>query len=309
MESFRAPCKKNQYLIAIFYSFAPALGIIVRTPEFMKYYFARHPIHESTKAMKKLSEWNSPSIRYLFCDIDDTITTDGQIHAEAYSALWELHKAGIEVIPVTGRPAGWCEMIARVWPVKAIIGENGAFYFSYNQNTKKMERFFFQEEAEMQSNLQKITALGDEALRKFPGTALASDQFCRMLDVAIDFCEDVEDLGRETAEKIKEFFVENNAVAKVSSIHVNAWFGDHNKLSMCKVYCKKEIGSDFENLQPEICFVGDSPNDEPMFAAFQNSVGVANVLDFKESFEHLPTYICKKKSGQGFIELSKLLCL
>lgn len=307
MKSFRAPCKKNQSWIAIFYSFATTIGTCRSRFTKCKNNFASLQKHGNTNSMKKLATWTSPKIKYLFCDIDDTITTEGKISSEAYDALWKLSTAGIEIIPVTGRPAGWCEMIARVWPVKAIIGENGAFYFSYNDETRKMKRFFFQEEKEMKSNLKKIESIGQDALSKFPGTALASDQFCRMLDLAIDFCEDVDDLGKETAEEIKKFFEKKGAVAKVSSIHVNAWFGAHNKLAMCKEYCKQELQSDFTELQEKICFAGDSPNDEPMFEAFENSVGVANVLNFKDSFKHLPSYICEAESGKGFVELSNHL--
>jgi HAD superfamily hydrolase (TIGR01484 family) len=257
--------------------------------------------------MQKLDLLNPSSIKYLFCDIDDTITTEGQLEADAYSALWSLHKAGIKIIPVTGRPAGWCELIARLWPVEAIIGENGAFYFKYDRQQKKMLRHYSQEEETRKANLEKIKSLGELALKRFPGTALASDQFCRIMDVAIDFCEDVDDLGLEIAEKIKEHFTSNGAVAKVSSIHVNAWFGEHSKISMCKSFCQQEIGKDFEDLQSQVCFIGDSPNDEPMFHAFENSVGVKNIEAFLDRIQSPPKYICKNDSGRGFVELAKHL--
>src|SRR4051812_18334202 len=62
-------------------------------------------------------------------DIDDTLSTEGQLTADAYEALWRLKAAGHAVVPITGRPAGWCDHIARFWPVDAVVGENGAFTF------------------------------------------------------------------------------------------------------------------------------------------------------------------------------------
>lgn len=253
--------------------------------------------------MKKLDQFQNQNIKILFCDIDDTITTDGQLEADAYSALWKLSEAGIKIVPVTGRPAGWCELIARLWPVEAVIGENGAFYFKYDRQKKKMLRHYSQDDETRSRNLEKIKSLGDLALKRFPGTALASDQFCRIMDVAIDFCEDVDDLGLEVAEKIKEHFTSNGAVAKVSSIHVNAWFGEHSKISMCKDFCDKELGQTFEDLQNKICFIGDSPNDEPMFYSFENSVGVKNIDCFIDRLQHPPKFICQNNSGRGFVEL------
>src|SRR5262249_57511345 len=68
-------------------------------------------------------------IRGVLADIDDTITTDGKLTAAAYGALERLQAAGFRVVPITGRPAGWCDHIARMWPVDAVVGENRAFYF------------------------------------------------------------------------------------------------------------------------------------------------------------------------------------
>ena len=254
--------------------------------------------------MQDLSALNGKNIQFFFSDIDDTMTTDGMLEADAYEALWKLQEAGIEVIPITGRPAGWCEMIARMWPVKAVIGENGALSFSYDRENKKMKRIYFQSDSEMKQNQDNIMKIAEEVLQQFPGTALASDQFCRLLDVAVDFCEDVDDLGKETANQIAKHFQEKNAVAKVSSIHVNAWFGDHDKLKMCKHYLKEEYNLKLDEIQDQLVFSGDSPNDEPLFGAFENSVGVANVNEFKDQLKSPPKFICKQYSGKGFVELA-----
>ncbi|MBW1690507.1 MAG: HAD family hydrolase, partial [Deltaproteobacteria bacterium] len=58
----------------------------------------------------------------VFFDIDDTLTTSGKIPAVSYGALWGIRDAGLRVVPITGRPAGWCDHIARMWPVDGIVG-------------------------------------------------------------------------------------------------------------------------------------------------------------------------------------------
>lgn len=244
-------------------------------------------------------------IEFVLCDIDDTLTLNGQLHSDAYQALWNLHDAGFKVIPVTGRPAGWCEMIARFWPVHGIIGENGGFYFFYEQ---KMQRHFMQDEATRLKNQNQLQVIQNEVLKNVPGSALASDQFCRIIDLAIDFCEDVPPLATSEVQKIVSIFQKHGATAKVSSIHVNGWYGDHDKLSTFLTYAQNRLQvSDPQILQDKTVYIGDSPNDEPMFQYFKNSVGVKNIEPFLKDLQHRPRYICSEEGGKGFVELSQHL--
>jgi HAD superfamily hydrolase (TIGR01484 family) len=250
--------------------------------------------------MKTLNTLEGGSIQYVFADIDDTITHHGKLPAASYEMLWKLQAAGIEVVPVTGRPAGWCDMIARFWPVRGVIGENGAFYFSYAD--KKMKRHWIFSSEERQINKKKLALIEKDVLKNVPGAAVSADQFCREFDLAIDFCEDVPPLKSEDIEQIVSIFEDHGAHAKVSSIHVNGWFGDYDKLSMCKNFCKNELGFNIDNNQKIVSFCGDSPNDEPMFGYFKNSVGVANVKEFEKKMKRLPKFICEGKGALGFVE-------
>jgi HAD superfamily hydrolase (TIGR01484 family) len=258
--------------------------------------------------MQKISSFKSTAksqIKYLFTDIDDTLTTDGKLPAAAYEKIWELSKMGIAVIPVTGRPAGWCDMIARFWPVAAVIGENGAFYFSYqNQKMKRVWAYGEDQRLKYQQGLKNIE---QEILKKIPKAAVSADQFSRLFDLAIDFCEDIPALSKNEVEQIVEIFKAHGAQAKVSSIHVNGWFGDHNKLTMCEQYCRTELGFELSKNLDACAFAGDSPNDEPMFEFFKYSFGVANVLDFKDQMKFLPAFITEKKGGEGFVEIATAL--
>ena len=258
--------------------------------------------------MKNLNEFNS-KIEFVLTDIDDTLTTEGQLGSRAYDAIWKLHDAGLKVIPITGRPAGWCEMIARFWPVAGVIGENGGFYFRYASEKankpKKMKRWFFCDEKTIKLNQVKLATIQTEILQKVSGAAISSDQFCRLMDLAVDFCEDVTPLDVTDIKQIVQIFENHGAQAKVSSIHVNGWFGEYNKLSTTFEFFKKELGlSEIEVLNKAI-FVGDSPNDEPLFQKFPNSFGVANVQNFSKQMKNLPTFISRSNGGDGFAEITE----
>ncbi len=246
-------------------------------------------------------------IRGVLADIDDTITTDGRLTAAAYRAMESLQEAGLLVIPITGRPAGWCDMIARFWPVDGVVGENGAFYFRFDRKERRVLRRFQGNEAERRDNRLRLDRLCDEILEAVPGAAVASDQFCRLADLAIDYCEDVAPLDRRAVERIVELFERAGARAKVSSIHVNGWFGDYDKLAMTRLML-----SDLFEVLPtaeldEFVFIGDSPNDEPMFAAFDHSVAVANVRPFLAQMQSRPRYLTSAAGGAGFAELAEAL--
>jgi HAD superfamily hydrolase (TIGR01484 family) len=245
----------------------------------------------------------------LLTDIDDTITSDGRLTAAAYDALERLQAAGIIVIPVTGRPAGWCDHIARMWPVDAVVGENGAFWMRYDANARRLKTVFVGDP--LPDRQQRIDALAAQILAAVPGCALASDQFCRIADLAIDYCEDVPALPPSAVSDIVSLMEAAGMRAKVSSIHVNGWFGDYDKLSTARRMLAEEFGASLELQQAKErwVFVGDSPNDAPMFGFFPNSVGVANVLDFADRLESRPTYVTRARAGAGFVELCEALLM
>lgn len=257
--------------------------------------------------LEEILQADSLQIHGVFTDIDDTLTTNGHLTAEAYGAMERLQNAGFLVIPVTGRPAGWCDHIARMWPVDAVVGENGAFYFRYNHAQKKMRKRFLIDKNTRQENRLKLEQLKKIILAEIPGTAVASDQHYREADLAIDFCEDVKPLSVEAVAKIVRLFQDNGATAKASSIHVNGWFGDYDKLGMTRTLLAECFEIDLDASKPEFVFVGDSPNDSPMFAFFPHSIGVANVAHFKERLPHAPAYITRKAGGAGFAEVADML--
>ena len=247
------------------------------------------------------------AIRGVFADIDDTLSTEGRITAAAYSAMERLRSAGLLMIPITGRPAGWCDHIARMWPVDAVVGENGALYMRYDERRRKLIRKFVASDAERDANRTTLRGIGERILREVPGTAWASDQQYREADIAIDFCEDVPSLPRGEIDRIVALMQAEGLTAKVSSIHVNGWFGSYDKLGMTRTLMREVFGVDLDADKDRYIFIGDSPNDAPMFAYFPLSVGVANVKDFEGRLDAPPRLVTRGRSGHGFVELVELL--
>ena len=246
-------------------------------------------------------------IRGLLFDIDDTLTTGGRLTAAAYAAMENLHRAGLLVIPITGRPAGWCDHIARMWPVDAVVGENGAFYFRYDPAARNMVRRYALSGEQRAAGRARLAAVRDQLLQEVPGCAVAADQHYREADLAIDYCEDVPRLPPAAVAKIVALMQQAGLTAKVSSIHVNGWFGNYDKLSMSIAARLECFGINLDARRDEFAFAGDSPNDAPMFAFFPHAVGVANIREFRGQLSTEPAYVTQAGSGAGFCELVDFL--
>lgn len=252
--------------------------------------------------MKPLAELDPRGVRAVLVDIDDTLTTEGKLTAQAYAALERLHASRKIVVPVTGRPAGWCDHIARMWPVDAVVGENGAFYFFFADG--RLQRRYADLPEARREKRQRLERLAGEILRHVPGAALAADQAYRETDLAIDYCEDVPALSLPQAERVAELMRAAGLTAKVSSIHVNGWCGDYDKLAMARRLFAERFALDLDSANASIVYVGDSPNDAPMFGFFEKSVGVANVRRFAGRLAAPPKFVTRASAGAGFAELA-----
>ena len=261
----------------------------------------------SMRPLAAFSPESRAAIRGVLFDIDDTLTTEGRLTADAYAAVEALKNAGRIVVPITGRPAGWCDHIARMWPVDGVVGENGAFYFFLDHAGKKLSTRFVKSPSERESDRKRLRLVADRILRDVPGCALASDQRYREADIAIDFCEDVLPLPRGEILRIQSIMESEGMVAKISSIHVNGWFGGYDKLSTTKLFMRERFGVDLDQHKQEFVFVGDSPNDQPMFGYFPHSAGVANVGNFLDMMSSRPAYVTATSCGAGFAELAEAI--
>jgi len=262
-------------------------------------------MHDTIAPIENISPDLLQNLQGVLFDIDDTFTTHGRIPACSLSALWDLKNGGLKVISVTGRPAGWCDHIARMWPVDGVVGENGAFYFWFDKKKRKLKKRFLDADSVRAEKRQRLLNVRDEILAAVPGCGLASDQHYREADLAIDYCEDVSPLGPKAVKKICDIFKSHGATCKVSSIHVNGWFGTYDKLGMVKRFITERFGLDLDTEKGSFAYCGDSPNDEPMFQYFPMSVAVRNVLKFVDQMQTLPAYITSLEGGEGFAEFAK----
>lgn len=250
-------------------------------------------------------------VRGVCLDIDDTLSSHGKLTADAYRALWSLKEAGFAVVPITGRPAGWCDHFARFWPVDAIVGENGAFTFFMEKSGNSVVRKRIDTPAGMGSEAlrTKLGYLEQKVLARFPHARWASDQAYREFDLAIDICEDVPAWTREEIDELLGLCHGLGAHAKLSSIHVNTWFGNYDKRSGLEHWLSQGAPG-LKGTAPawnEWLFIGDSPNDEPMFASFKYSVGVANLARYLDRVKSPPRWITACESGAGFVEMAAKL--
>jgi HAD superfamily hydrolase (TIGR01484 family) len=245
-------------------------------------------------------------LSYLFTDIDDTVTRDGMLMDTSFGALWRLTRAGIRVVAVTGRPAGWCDHIARMWPVAGVVGENGAFCFLYDRKSRLMKRRY-DPRLGGPADRAGLAEIAKRVFREVPGTAYSADQAFRISDVAIDYCEDVPPLPPEKVRDICRILEEEGAQYKVSSIHVNFWKGEFDKLSGVALYFAEEGCGGREGSTEQSLFIGDSPNDEPLFAGFAHSIAVGNLRRFLPMLTSLPEYIAEAEAADGFCEAADLI--
>jgi hypothetical protein len=255
--------------------------------------------------MKPLSSWRiteRQKIVGVFTDIDDTLTTEGGITSDALQALHNLKAAGLMVIPITGRPVGWSIPFASIWPVDAMVAENGAVALLHNPTTNQVNKIYQQDEATRTHNFEQMQRIAQRVLKEIPGTALAQDSPGRETDIAFDHSE-FHKLSQDQIQQVLQLLKQEGMTATVSSIHINAWFGDHNKWHGAQWILKELSGRDLKQELDQWVYVGDSTNDQVMFEHFTHSVGVANIKRFENELKHLPKYITSKERGAGFAEV------
>jgi HAD superfamily hydrolase (TIGR01484 family) len=242
------------------------------------------------------------AVRGVLTDIDDTLTADGAIVPQALQALHDLRAAGLPVIAITGRPAGWSEPFALQWPVGAIVAENGAVML--RNEGGRLRRDFSQDEATRAANFRRLQACAAEVLARVPGTVLAADSPGRLTDIAIDHSEFAH-LAPARIDEACAVMREHGLTATVSSIHINGWIGEHSKWTAAHWAVQALLGRAFE--PADWAYVGDSTNDQLMFERVPLSVGVANIARFLPQLQTLPAYVTAAERGEGFAEVARAL--
>jgi len=271
--------------------------------------------------LQPLPAWQPPAnLLGIFSDIDDTLTTDGAITPDALAALHGLKAAGLHVIPITGRPVGWSERFAAAWPVDAVVAENGAVALRLessenisenglqrlSDNRLQLSKIYQQDAATRAVNFAAMRAVLEAIERQVPGARRAQDSAGRETDIAIDHSEFTH-LPQTTIDRCVGLMREAGMVATVSSIHINGWFGAHNKWEGARWIVRELFGRELAQETARWVYVGDSSNDQIMFEHFGHSVGVANIARFVPQLTHLPRFVTRGERGAGFAELARHL--
>jgi HAD superfamily hydrolase (TIGR01484 family) len=225
--------------------------------------------------------------------------------ARTYQALERLHEAGVKVIPVTAAPASWCDQMARFWPIAAIVGENGGFYFVVDHGRKRVRRRFWLREGHLDHNRARLAELAARVVDRFPEAELCREHAYREITFAIGF-ETEEARARLSADVVDELR-RSGANATMNSVWVVAWLGEFDKLTMSRIMMAEVFAVDLDCERAAVLYVGDSVNDAPMFEFFEHSVGVSTVREITNLLPASPKWITTGAGGDGFVEVTDLL--
>jgi HAD superfamily hydrolase (TIGR01484 family) len=262
--------------------------------------------------MQSLENWPAPErqrVTGVFTDIDDTLTTEGEITPDALEALDALKAAGLKIVAITGRPVGWSEPFAARWPIDAIVAENGAVALLPDAKSappRPLAKIYQQDAATRSANFSRMQAVLARIERELPGVHRAADSPGRETDIAIDHSEFTY-LSDAQIAAVVALMKSEGMHATVSSIHINGWYGSHNKLEGARWIVRQLWERDLDAGMDQWVYVGDSTNDQLMFKTFANSVGVANIARFVPQLAHLPRYVTRGERGAGFTELTRAL--
>ena len=258
----------------------------------------------SMRDLSFLSHNEVVSLEYVLTDVDDTITTNGKLRPEALQALYDLSDNGFKVICVTGGSAGWGDTYLRQWPVEAVLSESGAVCL-YREN--RVIKRYVHPSIIQQGYQERSRKLMETVLSEVPGSKLSSDQFARLYDIAFDHGSEPPYLSKEQIEAVVAVCHRYGAATAVSSIHVNAWFGQYDKREGTISFFKDILGMDAETMKKVCCYCGDAPNDQVMFSYLPLSFGVGNILDHAAEITQFPSYVSHSHGGKGFREIAAAL--
>jgi HAD superfamily hydrolase (TIGR01484 family) len=242
----------------------------------------------------------------VLTDIDDTLTTEGVVGPEVVQALASLRDAGLHVIPITGRPVGWSEPFAQAWPVDAIVAENGAVALTHRGAAEPLRKLYVQDEATRAANYARMQQVAQRIVREVPGATISRDSGGRETDIAIDHSEFAH-LPQEAIDRVVALMRDQGMNATVSSIHVNGWYGSHNKLAGARWVVRELLARELDAELQRWVYVGDSTNDVLMFEHFPHSVGVANIRRFEDQLSFKPRYVTEGERGAGFAEVARAI--
>ena len=262
--------------------------------------------------MLPLADWplaERQRITGVFTDIDDTLTTAGEITGDTLAALQDLKRAGIPVIAVTGRATGWCLPKMREWPVEAMGAEGGAVLLvpPIPGGDGAPRKRYIQDAPTRARQQARLKAVAEQVLREVPGVRIAAGAEGRETDIAFDHRE-FSNLSERQLAQVTQLLLDAGLTVAVSSIHIHGRVDAHDKFTGACWILRTLYGRDLALERDRWAFVGDSANDEAMFLALAStSIGVANVREAADGLQHWPRFVTQGERGAGFAEVARAL--
>nr|WP_050478961.1 HAD-IIB family hydrolase [Herbaspirillum rhizosphaerae] len=241
------------------------------------------------------------SVRVVLTDMDETLTHGGRLAAATYGALEALQADGVRVIPVTAAPAGWCDQMARMWPIDGVIGENGGLFFRRGEDGQGVVRQFWHDDLGRMESTMRLQAIVSRIQKAIPEATVADDQAFRMTSIAFFIPRNA-----ETRERIVAALRNEGADVAINNLWILGWLGGYDKLSMTRRVLAGYYGVDIDDAsgRDAVLYSGDSVNDAPMFGFFRHTVGVSTVVHYLDQIAVHPRWITAGPGGSGFVEAS-----
>jgi len=238
------------------------------------------------------------NIRYVLTDMDETLTYQGRLSAHSYDALERLQRSNFMVLVVTAAPAGWCDQMARMWPIDGVISENGGIFIGREKSGNVFRRFWHSEEKK-DDVLKNLLAIANKIELKVPQARLANDQPFRLSSIAFAKPDNSDDKNA-----ILEALHSEGVSTTVNNIWIVGWLGNYDKLSMTRRVFAEHFNLDIDTMGDQIVYSGDSTNDAPMFKFFRHSVGVSTVCRYLSEISVPPNWVTEGAGGVGFVEIT-----
>ncbi|AOK57600.1 HAD family hydrolase [Burkholderia stagnalis] len=251
------------------------------------------------RALSDAPDIEFSAVRFVLTDMDETLTYRGRLSAATYAALERLQAAGIRVIPVTAAPAGWCDQMARMWPVDGVIGENGGVFFRRDDTGHGVVRHFWHADTPAHEIAACVAPIAQMVMQLLPDARLADDQPFRMTSVAFARSGDA-----AFDDRVAQALRQAGADVTVNNLWVLGWLGGYDKLAMARRVLAQHYGVDIEQERHAILYSGDSTNDAPMFEFFAHTVGVSTVTAYLDQIPVAPRWITRGPGGAGFVEIA-----
>jgi HAD superfamily hydrolase (TIGR01484 family) len=234
-------------------------------------------------------------------DLDDTLLDRGRLTVGALTALYRLAEAGLILVGVTGRPAGWGQVLVRQWPISGMLTENGIIALVQREHrVHVLDRATVEQRAERR---QRLAALVSELRSRFSELLPSDDVAGRIADFSFDIAESRQ-VDASVVQAATELARERGAHVVRSSIQLHLSYDGDDKASGVLRFLHAAHGVDVSSARHRFAFVGDSENDAPCFGAFEHSFGVAN-LQGRPSL--LPAYRASQPMGAGFAEIADII--